>query len=53
MNNGGRTEETDTEKGDKDLWSKCISREKKHLFYHSIFKSIVLYECETWQLTTN
>jgi len=31
----------------------CISREKKHLLYHSIFKSIVLYGCETRQLTTN
>jgi len=28
------------------LWSKCISREKMHLLYHSIFNSIVVYGCE-------
>ena len=35
------------------LWSKSISREKKHLLYNAIFKSIVLYGCETWQLNKN
>ncbi|XP_044766420.1 uncharacterized protein LOC123322542 [Coccinella septempunctata] len=33
------------------LWSKNISREKKHQIYNSIFEGIVLYGCETWQLT--
>ncbi|KAH1027195.1 hypothetical protein HUJ05_000751 [Dendroctonus ponderosae] len=28
------------------LWSTCISRKRQHLL-NSIFKSIVLYECET------
>ncbi|XP_030753177.1 uncharacterized protein LOC115880180 [Sitophilus oryzae] len=34
------------------LWSKHISYEKKHAIYNSIFKSIVLYGCETWHLTS-
>ncbi|XP_044745745.1 uncharacterized protein LOC123307480 [Coccinella septempunctata] len=33
------------------LWSKSISAEKKRYIYSSVFKSIVLYGSETWQLT--
>lgn len=33
------------------LWSKSISRERKHLLYNCILQSVVLYGCETWQLT--
>lgn len=34
------------------LWSSRISREKKHQIFNMIFKSVVLYGCETWQLTS-
>lgn len=32
------------------LWSTNISIERKHLLYNAIFKSVVLYGCETWQI---
>lgn len=32
------------------LWSKAISKKQKSRLYSSIFKSIILYGCETWQI---
>lgn len=60
INQSGRTEEEILErivKGKKVigclnslLWSTNISKERKHLLYNTIFKSILLYGCETWQI---
>ncbi|XP_030753967.1 uncharacterized protein LOC115880813 [Sitophilus oryzae] len=60
ISQSGRTEEEILEriiKGKKVigclnslLWSTNISIERKHLLYNAIFKSVVLYRCETWQI---